>query len=381
MNQMSTRAGHFAPQLGGYEAFVPKALPPGPPLVKDDEMLKLLSEADRWLGRLDGITRTLPNPDLFVDMYVKKESLLSSQIEGTQASFTDILAYAKRTPTDDQREVSNYVEALHHGLRMIADGLPLCLRLIQAIHGTLLATGRGSERSPGEFRKSQNWLGASGSTLQTAMFVPPCAQEMTEALRALEAFINAEDMQQPLIKIALIHAQFESIHPFLDGNGRVGRLLITFWLVYQKILTRPLLYLSIYFKQHRAEYYDRLMAVRLNGEWEAWVKFFLRGVASVSEDAVTAAEKILQLRAALLGKLETPSCRRHGPRLLEYLFAHPIVTRKDVAGCLGVSSPTAAEIIRTFEGLGIVVPANPTAKRNQHYKFAQYLDILEVGTA
>lgn len=379
MNEQATRAGRFVRQLSGYVSFVPHPLPPEPPLQVEGEMWMLLSNADRGLGRLDGITRTLPNPDLFVDMYVKKESLLSSQIEGTQASFADILVSEKRSPTAEQREVSNYVAALRYGLKRLQD-LPLSLRLIREIHAVLLSTGRGSERSPGQFRESQNWIGAPGSTLTTATFVPPSVPDMMDALANLETFFHTGDDLPPLVKIALIHAQFESIHPFLDGNGRVGRLLITFWLVYQNILEKPLLYLSIYFKQHRAEYYDRLMDVRKTGAWEAWVKFFLRGVTAVSEDATKAAQRILQLRNSISETLKGTPHWHHGSKLLDYLFAHPILARQEAASCLGVSAPTAISLLRAFERLGILKQANPNAKRNIRFVFTHYLEILEEGT-
>ena len=272
------RAGYFMNANAGYKSFVPAKLPPDPPIQFDAEMQTLLSLADRKLGRLDGVTQILPNPELFVAMYVKKEAVLSSQIEGTQASFVDVLS-AEYNQADDQRrddvsEVVNYVNAMNWGLDKLGE-FPLSLRLIRNIHAKLLQNTRGSHRNPGEFRTSQNWIGPAGCTLNTATFVPPTVPDMEVALGDLEKYFYEEDYTPALVKIALIHAQFETIHPFLDGNGRMGRLLITFWLCQQEILTKPLLYLSYYFKKNRTEYYDRLMDVRKKGDWESWIKFFL----------------------------------------------------------------------------------------------------------
>ena len=260
---MKNRAGYFVSQPSGYKSFVPAKLPPNPSITMDMEMIKLLSDADRCLGRLDGVTQILPNPELFVAMYVQKEAVLSSQIEGTQASLTDVLEKEEEA-SGDIKEVVNYVGAMEYGLERLKE-FPLCLRLIKEIHNELLKDGRGSTRNPGEFRTTQNWIGPAGCTLTNATFVPPTIPDMKDALGDLEEYLNAEDELPTLIKIALIHAQFETIHPFLDGNGRMGRLLITFWLCEKQILTQPLLYLSYYFKKNRMEYYDRLMDV--SGEY------------------------------------------------------------------------------------------------------------------
>jgi Fic family protein len=294
MKLESKRAGMVMNTTRGYSAFIPAKLPPEPPIIIDSEMQKLLSLADRKLGRLDGITQILPNPELFVAMYVKKEAVLSAQIEGTQASLVDVLN-TPSSETNDRAyneviEVVNYVNAMNWGLKELHT-LPLSLRLIRNIHKILLEDVRGSNKNPGEFRKTQNWIGPQGCTLETATFIPPTVVEMEKAMSDLENYMYEDDDIPALIKIALIHAQFESIHPFLDGNGRMGRLLITFWLCQQEILSRPLLYLSYYFKQNRMEYYDRLMAVRIKGDWENWIKFFLRGIASVSDEATESAKK------------------------------------------------------------------------------------------
>ncbi len=378
---MKERAGRYVQQQTGYNSFRPNPLPPDPSLAIDVEMLDLLSRADRALGRLDGVTQTLPNPELFVTMYVKKEAPLSSQIEGTQASLAEVLE-AEEAQTSDAREVTNYVKAMTYGIERLED-LPISLRLMCEIHARLLASGRGSERVPGEFRKTQNWIGAPGCTLSNASYIPPCVDDMKEALSDLELYIHADDGLPPLIKIALIHAQFETIHPFVDGNGRMGRLLITFWLYRQGILRQPLLYLSYYFKRNRAEYYDRLMTVRLEGDWEGWVKFFLRGIIEISEESTESARKIDELRVRAKAAIDASegSTASNARRLLDQLFVTPTVTRGKVADALGISPPTASALIRRFEEqLGILVDATPHLQRGKAYTFKEYMDILEVGT-
>ena len=378
------RAEFFMNASSGYKAFVPAPLPPEPPIQYDEDIQSLLSQADRKLGRLDGITQILPNPELFVAMYVKKEAVLSSQIEGTQASFVDVLS-AEYNQIDDQRqddisEVVNYVNAMNWGLEQL-ETFPLSLRLIKNIHKRLLQNTRGSQRSPGEFRRSQNWIGPAGCNLNTATFVPPTVPDMESALADLEKFFHQEDRIPALVKIALIHAQFETIHPFLDGNGRMGRLLITFWLCQQEILSKPLLYLSYYFKENRSEYYDRLMDVRKKGEWENWVKFFLRGVAEVADEATTSAKAILKIKDEVSKKLYSmDNGNSNYQRLLDYLFEQPFIKRSDVEKMLGVSNPTAGNIIETFCQMGILQDCTPQKSRNKLYAFAEYLDILERGT-
>lgn len=383
MKVTTNRSGRIVKTPTGYEAFIPNPLPPNPEVTIDQEMYFLLSAADRKLGRLDGITRVLPNPDLFLAMYVKKEAILSSQIEGTQASLVDVLGAssdAEKRKTDVE-DVVNYVKAMNYGLERLEE-LPLCLRLIKEIHGILLQGVRGSDRNPGEFRKSQNWIGAQGCTLTTATFVPPPAEEMMTAMGELENFFYDEkSFIPPLIKIAMIHAQFETIHPFLDGNGRVGRLLITFWLCQQKILSKPLLYLSYYFKQNRTEYYDRLMNARLHGEWESWIKFFLKGVEAVSDEATDSATAILALKDQYGAALNEESNNNSNfIKLLDMLFENPIITRKEVIENLNISSPTAGELLETFCKLGILMDATPDKQRNKKYYFSEYLNILEKGT-
>ncbi|MDR2006193.1 MAG: Fic family protein [Acidaminococcales bacterium] len=270
------RAGTFIKQPGGYMAFIPLPLPPAPKLLMDNELISLLSNADRALGRLDGITQTLPNPELFVSMYIKKEAVLSAQIEGTQASLIDILnadELKSKEKANDLAEIANYINAMSYGLKRLTE-FPVSLRLLKEIHKILLYGVRGGQKQPGEFRTSQNWVGGHSSTIATAVFIPPPVPEMKKAIADLEKYMHTSNNLPALIKIGLIHAQFETIHPFLDGNGRIGRLLIMFWLCWQEILSKPLLYLSYYFKINKMEYYDRLMAVRTNGDWESWLKFF-----------------------------------------------------------------------------------------------------------
>lgn len=381
---MKDRSGIYVSNALGYSSFIPKKLPPEPPLEVDSELQELLSQADRKLGRLDGITEIIPNPDLFIAMYVKKEALLSSQIEGTQASLVDVLDIDNTNKHDIRKshieEVVNYVAAMNHGLGRLAE-FPLSLRLIREIHGILMRGVRGSDKAPGEFRKTQNWIGPQGCTLTNATYVPPMVPEMNQAMSDLELFMHDEENRIPaLIRIAYIHAQFETIHPFLDGNGRVGRLLITFWLCQQGILNKPLLYLSYYFKQNRTEYYDRLMDIRRKGAWENWVKFFLRGVAEVSDESIDSAKQILELRNRYTGILLEAETASNSISLLNKLFTSPVITRAQVVDYQKVSSPTAGAIIDNFLSLGILKDITPDKVRNKKYIFSDYITILEKGT-
>lgn len=377
------RAGIFMKE-NGFHTFVPAKLPPDPPIQFDAEMQNLLSLADRKLGRLDGITQILPNPDLFVAMYVRKEAVLSSQIEGTQASFADVLS-AEYNQIEDQRtvdigEVINYVYAMNWGLKEL-EHFPLSLRLIRNIHKELLKNTRGSHRNPGEFRTSQNWIGPAGCTLNNATFVPPAVPDMEKALSDLEKYLYEDDSLPALVKIALVHAQFETIHPFLDGNGRMGRLLITFWLCQQDILSKPLLYLSYYFKQNRTEYYDRLMDVRKKGDWEAWVKFFLRGVAEVADESTESARAIIELKETCSNELYAKDGGNSNfQKLLARLFEQPHIRRNDVESILGVSNPTAGSILNVFCDLKILEDLTPQKSRNKTYAFTEYIKILNKGT-
>ncbi|MBQ6158028.1 MAG: Fic family protein [Thermoguttaceae bacterium] len=374
------RAGHFV-QGAGFKTFVPAKLPPNPPIQNDSEMQQLLMLAERHLGQLNGITQFLPNPDLFVAMYVRKEALLSAQIEGTQASFIDVLnAEYKNEQSDDTDEVVNYVQAMNWGLQAL-ETLPICLRLIRNIHYILIQNTRGSDKRPGEFRTSQNWIGTANCDLTEAVFVPPSVPDMNVALNDLEQFFHKEDDMSAIMKIALIHAQFETIHPFLDGNGRIGRLLITFGLCRHKLLDKPLLYLSYYFKQNRFEYYERLMNVRLKGDWEGWIKFFLKGVIDVSIEATISAKNIFRLKEKCTTQLHgNPNSNRYHYQLLDILFERPIIRRDQIVDRLKISNPTAGNVIKTFCDLGLLLDMTPEQNRKKRYLFKPYIQILSKGT-
>jgi len=378
VEEVVSRSGRFLKQPEGYVAFVPSTLPPEPPLVVDAAMISLLSHADRAVGRLDGVTRTLPNPDLFLAMYVRREAVLSSQIEGTQSTLEDVLSYEldpkQREVPQDVEEVVNYVRAMNYGLERLAT-LPLSLRLIREIHAELLRGARGADRMPGRFRETQNWIGPEGASIVEATFVPPPVAPMTESLVNLESFFHG-GAHPPLIACAMAHAQFETIHPFLDGNGRVGRLLITFQLVHAGVLHRPLLYLSHYFKRRRAEYYDRLMAVREDGNWEAWTTFFLRGVAETAEEATETAEKIVKLQEEHRTLIQEAGLGMSGLRMLELLFQRPLFNVNLVRDTLDVAYNTARRVIDQATALGIVEEVTG-ARRFRVFRYTPYWRLLE----
>lgn len=326
------------------------------------------------------MSETLPNADLFVAMYVRKEAVLSSQIEGTQASLIDILEFeanaGKVNHPNDIQEVVNYIQAMNMGLKLLPE-LPVSLRLVREIHHTLLTGVRGGERTPGVFRTSQNWIGAPGSTIATARFVPPPPDAMMTALSDLERFIHSDEPMPILVKVGLIHAQFETVHPFVDGNGRVGRLLITFLLCERQLLRQPLLYLSHYFKANQTEYYDRLQAVRDRGDWEAWLRFFLHGVAEVAEDAADTAQKILQRRE----RDRTVVTRHFGRgaatalRLLEQLYDRPIVSVQRAAELSGTSTARANSLVAAFQQVGILVEITGR-RRDRRFIYDSYIRLL-----
>ena len=370
------RAGQYLKQPTGYSAFIPSPLPPNPPIVMDEELVRLLSDADCALGRLDGVASVLPNPNLFVAMYVRQEAVLSSQIEGTQSTLEDVLQFetdSKRNVAPrDVEEVVNYIRAMNYGLERLKE-LPLSLRLIREIHARLLEGVRGSHRGPGEFRTSQNWIGPGNCTLTTATFVPPPVHEMGQALDNLEKFLHNHSLPV-LMHCGLAHAQFETIHPFLDGNGRVGRLLITFLLCRRGVLRQPLLYLSHYLRRHRAEYYDRLMVIRNAGDWEGWLKFFLRGVGDVSRQATDTSRSIIALREDHRHRL---SGNAMGIRLLEYLFEQPVVTIRMVERRLECSFSTANKLVTKLGVAGILKEVSPRKSRNRSYRYEPYLALFE----
>ncbi len=377
----AARAGRYVRQPTGYRAFLPAPLPPNPSVELTGELHALLSRADRALGRLDGSVVTLPNPDLLVFMYVRKEAVLSSQIEGTQSSLQDLLAAEANLfePSDlprDVDEVINYVGAMNHGLARLS-ALPVSVRLIKEIHERLLNGVRGDRLTPGELRRSQNWIGPSGSGIANASFVPPPPEEVPRALGDLETFLHAEDELPLLIKIGLAHAQFETIHPFLDGNGRVGRLLISFLLTERAALHKPVLYLSHYFKQHRQEYYDRLQSVRDRGDWEGWLSFFLKGVEQVSHEATETARAVLHLRerhrAAITEQLGRAAGNGH--RVHETLFHRPIVTVGVVQELTGVSFAAANQLVARLGEIGILREITGFS-RNRRFRYDEYVRLF-----
>jgi Fic family protein len=366
-----------------FEAFVPAPLPPEPPLQFDDDLLGLRDRAHLALGRLDSISTLLPDPSFILYLYVRKEAVLSSQIEGTQSSLSDLLLYetdqAPGVPLDDVREVSRYVAALDHGLARLREGFPLSLRLLCEIHGVLLSGGRGSEKMPGELRTSQNWIG--GTRPGNALFVPPPPYEVLPCLGALERFLHGDPTPTPtLVKAALAHVQFETIHPFLDGNGRLGRLLITLLLCAEGALAEPLLYLSLYFKTHRDVYYELLQRVRLEGDWESWLRFFLEGVVETAEQATATAHRILALlredREQIDASDRTTSTTR---RLHDYLSRRPMTTIRSAADALAVSRPTVATALRFLHEHGIVAEVTGH-KRDRVFVYRRYLGIVNEGT-
>jgi cell filamentation protein, protein adenylyltransferase len=376
----SSRAGAFRGDAGTYQSFVPKPLPPDPPLEIDQEMLAALSGADQALGRLDGVIQTIPNPDLFVAMYVRREAVLSSQIEGTQSTLQDLLA-AELEPAapglpDDVEEVVNYVHAMNYGIDRLAT-LPLSKRLVREIHAELLRSGRGAHRMPGEFRRDQNWIGPEGAPIERATFIPPPVPQMHDALDDLERFLNEDHGLPVLVHVGLAHAQFETIHPFIDGNGRVGRLLITFQLVHRRILHRPLLYLSHYLKQNRAEYYDRLMAIRLRGDWEGWLRFFLRGVAQTATEATETAQSILALRERDRTAIQERT-GLNGVRLHDLLFDRPLVNVNLVKDQLDVSFATANNLVAQFEEAGLLREITG-GRRRRVFSYDRYLAVISEG--
>ena len=376
------RSGHYVCQPTGYSAFIPAPLPPSPPLRLAGAIQQLLSEADHALGRLDASILTLPNPDLFVLMYVRKEAVLSSQIEGTQSSLQDLLAAEAQvmgasTPPRDVEEVVNYVGAMNQGLARLST-LPVSIRLVREIHEVLLRGGRGSRLTPGELRRSQNWIGPEGCTLADASFVPPPPSEIPQALGDLERYVHADDGMPVLIKIGLVHAQFETIHPFLDGNGRLGRLLITFLLVERGILSKPVLYLSHFFKRHRQEYYDRLQAVRDAGDWEGWLAFFLRGVAQVSAEAAETARRVLALREEHRTHIADHFGRAagHGHRVLESLYERPILSVNQVGELTGTTYPAANGLVKRFVEGGLLVEITGQS-RNRRFRYEPYVRLFD----
>lgn len=375
----STRAGRYERQSDGYLAFIPRPLPPAD-LRIDPELQALVSKADVALGRLDGAVAVIPDPDLFVLQYVRREAVLSSQIEGTYASLMDVLEYEAQMDHAERRvevaEIINYVLAMNHGLDRLRN-LPLSRRLMCEVHDVLMRDVRGGEpqKTPGQFRHTQNWIG--GGSPATARFVPPPPELVDEQFANLEKFLHDPEPMSPLIKVGIAHAQFETIHPFLDGNGRTGRLLITFWLAERGILKKPLLYTSLYLKEHKDEYMDRLQSIRDEGAWEKWLAFFLDGIAQVATEAIETATRILELREKDRNILARSLGRRSGNalRLLDDLFQRPLVTAKVVERTLDVSQPTASALVRDVADLGILQELTGR-KRYRVFAYREYLDLF-----
>ena len=383
--RQNPRLGRYLVKSYGEEAvraFVPPPLPPDPP-VRLDAIQRVLEQANQSLGRLDGLASALPNLSLFIYAYVRKEAVLSSQIEGTQSSLSDLLLFengeAPGVPITDVQEVSNYVAALNHGLERMRGGFPLSLRLIREIHEVLLAKGRGSDKRPGEFRQSQNWIG--GARPGTAVFVPPPPELVLDCMGAFERFLHEDRPDLPvLVRAGLAHVQFETIHPFLDGNGRLGRLLITFLLCAAGALREPILYLSLYFKQHRSAYYDSLDRVRTKGDWEAWLDFFLIGVRDTADQAAAAARRILAVfedhrrRIEALGRPAASVLR-----VFEHLQRNPIMSIPAAAKTIGISAPTVAKSLGHMQKLSMLREITGR-QRHRMFVYDAYLAILSEGT-
>ncbi len=365
------------------KAFIPKPLPPKPVLSINSELQNAIDKALIALGRLDSVSILLPDTSLFLYMYIRKEAVLSSQIEGTQSSLTDLLIFESRgkpgVPLDDVQEVSNYVAAMRHGLDRLQGGFPLSLRLIKEIHEILLSKGRGSDKNPGEFRKSQNWIG--GTRPGNAAFIPAPPDKVIECMGALENFLHDEPMKTPvLIKAALAHAQFESIHPFLDGNGRLGRLLITLILCNEGVIKEPMLYLSLYLKTHRQEYYDLLQNLRIKGDWEKWLRFFVTGIIETAELAVKTAKTIVKLfkadqeKISMIGKSAGSASIVHNA-----LQQKPLASIAELADMTKLSVPTVTSVLSHLQDAGIVKEVTGY-KRGRLFRYDQYLAILDEGT-
>ncbi len=380
MKLETDRAGILKRMQSNYECFVPHDLK----YLKfniDEEFQNLINRAYLLLGRLDGMATTLPDINLFVSMYVQKEAVISSQIEGTQASLIDVLQKdRKNEKIKDTEEIVNYIKATNYAFKRLEE-LPLCMRLIKETHSILLSGVRGNEKSPGEFRKSQNWIGYAGCKLNTASFVPPAPGEMEKSLTDLEKYIHEDSFIPNLIKIALIHYQFETIHPFLDGNGRMGRLLIVLFLKERGLIEYPVLYLSYFFKKNRNKYYELLNNVRVKGEFEEWIKFFIKGICEISEDAISSIQKIIELKKADIEKIRNIPKGNISNLLLvyDYLLRHPFLETEDIRRLSDLSKPTVNKLLETLIELEILELVEEK-KRYKQYVYRKYVDILSEGT-
>ena len=380
---METRAGLYRNNFAGemeYQSFIPSPLPPEPTIEMDQSLTALLIDAHRQLTLLEHLSKRIPSVDLFVSMYVRKEALMSSQIEGTQATLEDVLdPLLEENANRDVADVINYIKATEFALHRMKE-LPLCNRLLRETHAVLMAGVRGQEKDPGEFRRSQNWIGAAGSTLKTARFIPPTVDDMNAALSSLEKYWNTNDDLDVLIQAALIHYQFETIHPFLDGNGRIGRLLITLFLMEQKELSTPALYISYTLKKNRVEYYDRMNEVRRTGNYEQWVRFFLEAFRESASDAVKTIDRLTDLRKSNEEKIKTLGrSSKAASNLFYYLEANPIIEIQRTAAALHVTFNTVSKAIDNLVLLGIL-KQNNKAERYRTFSYEAYLDILREGT-
>ena len=381
---MNNRAGCLVTNLSGemaYQSFRPNPLPPEPPIEMSNELIAKLIDANRRLATLDGLSSRIPNMDLFVSMYVRKEALLSSQIEGTQCTLDDILnPFAEENTNLNVSDVVNYIRAEEYAINRLQT-LPLCNRLIKETHAVLMEGVRGQEKNPGEFRYSQNWIGGQGSTLRNARYIPPNPEDMVDAMSDLEKYMNGEDSLDPLIQAALIHYQLETTHPFLDGNGRVGRLLITLFLMEKKILSAPSLYISYFLKMNRVEYYDRMTQVRKTGDYEQWVLFFLQALSDSAEDAIQAIDRLTEIHNRNVQKFNSMTKRQqtNAINFLIYLEKNPIIDIQKTATALNVSYNTAAKNVASFVDNGILQQTEKSG-RAKIYSYVDYLAVLRKDT-
>lgn len=381
---MNNRAGAFVSNLTGemaYQSFRPAPLPPNPPIALSGELVAKLVDSNKKLAALDGLSARIPNMDLFVSMYVRKEALLSSQIEGTQCTLDDILNPLMEENTNrNVSDVVNYIKATEFALNRL-HSLPLCNRLIKETHAVLMEGVRGQEKSPGEFRYSQNWIGGQGSTIRNARYIPPNPEDMQTAMSDLEKYMNGDDSLDPLIQAALIHYQFETTHPFLDGNGRVGRLLITLFLMEKGILSHPALYISYFLKMNRIEYYDRMTQVRKTGDYEQWVMFFLQALSDSAGDAIQTIDALTALHNQSVAKLGAFSKRQQTNllKLFAYIETNPIIDVQKTAAALGLSYNTVSKMVTILVDEGILRQTDKAGKA-KIYSYADYLDILRKDT-
>lgn len=380
---MNNRAGHYKSNLSGemaYKSFVPNPLPLVFPIELTEDIVSLLVKANSQLAVLESVATRIPNVELFVSMYVRKEALMSSQIEGTQATLEDVLDPMLDANTNrNVADVVNYIRATEFAIERLKT-LPLCNRLIKEIRAVLMAGVRGQEKSPGEFRYSQNWIGGQGSTLKNARYIPPSPEDMVDAMSDLEKYINADDELNALIRAALIHYQFETIHPFLDGNGRVGRLLITLFLMEQKVLTTPALYISYFLKKNRVEYYDRMTEVRTKGNYEQWIKFFLQAIMESAEDATATIDELAALHdvnATVISKMGRAA--KNAMLVFNYLESNPIIEIRKTAEALNITFNTVSSAVNRLVDVGILVQTSNNS-RNRTFAYESYLKILRKGT-